>query len=208
MKLIPATRETKPKEKKIRIPTFEPGFSYREPLVLDFDIENRPLSYLGSDFTTAEITAIAASFVGEDKVHVWALGEVTSEDMLRGFIELYNKADIVTGHYIRKHDLPIINGALMEFGLPKLGEKRTHDTKLDLIKALGISKSQENLSEMWELQESKYHMSQIKWRKANRLTPEGIEQTKKRVIDDVNQHKALRELLLENDYLGPVVMWR
>ena len=27
--------------------------------VLDFDIENRPLSYLGSDFTTAEVTAIA-----------------------------------------------------------------------------------------------------------------------------------------------------
>jgi hypothetical protein len=27
--------------------------------VLDFDIENRPLTYLGSDFTTAEVTAIA-----------------------------------------------------------------------------------------------------------------------------------------------------
>ena len=35
------------------------GVSARPLRVLDFDIENRPLSYLGSDFTTAEVTAIA-----------------------------------------------------------------------------------------------------------------------------------------------------
>jgi hypothetical protein len=33
---------------------------------------------------------------------------------------LYNAADIVTGHYIKKFDLPILNGALFEHGLPLL----------------------------------------------------------------------------------------
>src|SRR5690242_8588722 len=85
--------------------------------VLDFDIENRPLSYLGQDYTTGEITAIAASWEGEHHVKVWLLGRDSPDDMLRGFVDLYDQADIVTGHYIRKHDLPIINGALLERGM-------------------------------------------------------------------------------------------
>src|SRR5690242_14257247 len=93
--------------------------------VLDFDIENRPLAYLGMDFTSAEITAIAAGWTDEKAVHVWALGDVDLADILLGFKAMYDEADIVTGHYIRNHDLPIINGALMELGLPGLGPKLT-----------------------------------------------------------------------------------
>jgi hypothetical protein len=48
--------------------------------VLDFDIENRPLSYLGMDFTTAEITSIAASFEGSREIHTWLLGIDSMED--------------------------------------------------------------------------------------------------------------------------------
>ena len=33
------------------------------------------------------------------------LGQVDTEEMLAGFRELYDQADVVTGHYIRKHDL-------------------------------------------------------------------------------------------------------
>src|SRR5262245_59473495 len=47
----------------------------RAARVLDFDIENRPLSYLGQDFTTSEVTAIAASFGRKEKMHVWLLGQ-------------------------------------------------------------------------------------------------------------------------------------
>lgn len=174
---------------------------------LDFDIENRPLSYLGSDFTTAEITAIAASWVGEDKVHCWALGEVDGPTMLSEFKRLYDEADGVTGHYIRRHDLPIINGALMEYELPLLGPKMTCDTKLDLVRRKDISASQESLAEMYGLPQPKYHMSQPKWREGNRLTPEGIEYTKKRVIEDVVQHKALRQKLIEVGALKAPTTW-
>lgn len=176
--------------------------------VLDFDIENRPLSYLGFDFTTAEITAIACGWVGEEKVNCWLLGVDDPVDILQNFVKFYDMSDAVTGHYIRKHDLPIINGALMEYELPLLREKLTFDTKLDLRKRKDISASQESLAGMYELEDAKHHMSQPEWRKANRLTEEGIKQTKKRVIDDVKQHKALREKLISMNALGPGKVWR
>lgn len=174
---------------------------------LDFDIENRPINYMGGDFTGADITAIAASWVGEKKVHCWCLGEVSSEEMLAGFLDLYEQAGGVTGHYIRKHDLPIINGALMEFDFPTLRPKLTCDTKLDLIRRKDLSASQESLAEMLGIPAGKYHMSQPKWRSGNRLTPEGIAYTRKRVVDDVKQHKALRAKLLELGWLKSPRTW-
>jgi len=177
--------------------------------VLDFDIENRPLSYLGMDFTTAEVTAIAASFVGERKVHSWFLGEVELPTILSEFVKLWDVADIVTGHYILRHDIPIIGDMLAECGMPALTPKLASDTKLHLrMGSRGISKSQENLSEMLDIEAPKVQMNQVKWRAANRLTPEGIALTRKRVEGDIRQHKALRKRLIEIERLGPPVAWK
>lgn len=175
---------------------------------LDFDIENRPLSYLGSDFTTAEITAIAAGFCGEPPIECWLLGRDEPEDMLRGFVDLYDAADCVTGHYIRKHDLPIINGALLEYGFRPLRPKLTSDTKLDLIKRSGISASQESLAGMLGVKAPKIQMNQPKWRTANRLEANGIQLTQERVVGDVRQHQQMRESLLKLGMLKPPKMWR
>jgi hypothetical protein len=181
----------------------------RELRILDFDIENRPLSYLGMDFTTAEITSIAASFHGEDAIYTWLLGVDEMDDILSGFEVLYNNADIVTGHYIRRHDLPLIEDMRFEFGHAPLGRKLTADTKLDLIAgSRGVSKSQENLSAMLELFEPKVQMNTPKWRMANRLTEEGIALTRERVEGDIVQHKALYNALLAEDRLGPPVLWK
>jgi hypothetical protein len=176
--------------------------------ILDFDIENRPLSYLGMDFTTAEITSIAASFHGEKRIYTWLLGVDETDEILEGFRELYDDADIVTGHYIRRHDLPIITDMRFEVGLPNLGPKLTVDTKTDLLAGKGISKSQENLSEMLELPAPKVHMNTPRWRKANRLTEEGIALTRKRVEGDIVQHKALYAALVDEKRLGPPVLWK
>jgi len=171
--------------------------------ILDFDIENRPLSYLGMDFTTSDITSIAAGWADEKKVYCWALGEVTTEAMLEGFLGLYDQADVVTGHFIRGHDLPIINGALAEFGYPPLTAKLTSDTKNDLVKRKGVSASQESLADMLGVSAPKIQMSQAKWRSANRLTAAGIAETKRRVIGDIRQHKQLRVALIAAGLLGP-----
>ena len=179
----------------------------RPAAILDFDIENRPLSYLGMDFTTAEITAIACKWVGEDAHRVWLLGEDDPQRMLEQFRELYVEADLVTGHYIRNHDLPIINGALAEYGLPALPRKMTCDTKNDLVGFKGISKSQENLCAMFEITAPKVQMNQVKWREANRLTRRGLALTEKRVVGDIYQHERLREELLARDLLKQSKPW-
>lgn len=176
--------------------------------ILDFDIENRPLAYLGQDFTTAEITAISACWAGEEQLHTWLLGEVDAQAMLSGFRALYDAADIVTGHYIREHDLPVVNGAMMEYWFPALDQKMTVDTKIDLVHAKYISKSQENLAAMLGLGYEKAHMSNAAWREANRLTPSGLALTKARVEGDVRQHMALYRILAQRRFLSEPKVWR
>src|SRR5688572_20492410 len=85
---------------------------HRPLKVLDFDIENRPLTYLGSDFTTAEVTAISWAWCDQpEDVTVYLLGEHDLSFILAAFVDAYNQADMVTGHYILGHDLPMVNGA-------------------------------------------------------------------------------------------------
>lgn len=185
----------------------------KKPLrILDFDIENRPLHYWYGDATTAEITVIAWSWVGEDHVHFGALDSpplqlVTRDDMLRRFVGAYDQADIVTGHFIRGHDLPLINGALVEAGMPHLQSKLTSDTKLDLVKRKAMSVSQKNLTEMLGVPQPKLDMPQASWRDANRLTPSGIDLAVARCRQDVMQHKAMREELVKRNLLSEPKMW-
>lgn len=178
------------------------------PRILDFDIENRPLSYLGMDYTTAEVTAIAWSWNPDAPVTVKLLGLDDPAAMLEAFRRAYDEADIVTGHYIRKHDLPIINGAMLELGLNQLAPKLTSDTKLDLATLSGVSKSQESLAAMLGIEHPKIHMTQADWRAANRLTLEGLRKTEERVAGDVRQHMALRNELVRRRLLRPPKTWK
>lgn len=181
---------------------------------LDLDIENRPLTYMGPDYTSGDITAIAASFLDESKVHLWLMGQDGRwlrdeyEEMLDGFRGLYYGADVVTGHYIRKHDLPVINGGLMEMRLPLLDQKMTQDTKLDLVGSKYLSLSQESLAAYYRLSHKKEHMNQAHWRTANRFLPEGIAETRRRAVGDVKQHKLLRQELIDLGALKSPQLWR
>jgi hypothetical protein len=178
---------------------------------LDFDIETRLIGFhRAGKFKPAgcEPTSIACSWYGEEKIHVWLQPESTVREMLEGFLPFYNEAEMVTGHYVRKFDLPILNGMLLELGMSALGDKLVHDTKLDLFKLAGIGASQENLSGMYGLPAEKYHMGDYRWRRATRLLPDGIEETRKRVMGDVIQHKLLRAELIAKKALGPPKLWR
>lgn len=197
-----------------------------ETRILTFDTECRPLSYMGSDYTTGEVTAIAWAWNDEpDLVHSFVLGMRcqhimegshlcdkyhfgdSPEDMLGAFWDAYNAADIVTGHYIRGFDLPVINGAMFDHLYATLPEKLTSDTKLDLLKTKYISASQENLAAALGLEHPKVSMNQQKWREANRLTIPGLDLTRERVEGDVRQHIELRNTLIELEWLGPAKHW-
>ena len=201
--------KTPSRAETIDLPRRPVVFESRPLRVLDFDIENRPLTYLGSDFTTAEVTAIAWAWVDQpEAVTVYLLGETELPVILTAFCAAYAQADLVTGHFILGHDLPMVSGALMELGLPPLSDKLVHDTKVHLVRSKGISKSQESLGAMLNLSSPKVSMNQAKWRAANRLTPEGLRDVRERVVGDVRQHIEMRARLLERGYLSPPKLWR
>lgn len=128
--------------------------------------------------------------------------------MLSEFRDMYDKADMVTGHYIRKHDLPILNGAMLEQGMPPLEPKLTCDTKMDLTKRKDISASLEELACMFGLDSRKAHMSNTDWREANRLKPSGIKKAKERAMSDVTLHMELYKRLVDGGYLSAPKVWR
>jgi hypothetical protein len=208
--MIIEIRTSKPAESPhISVEPLQVEIPYRSMRVLDFDIENRPLTYLGSDFTTAEVTAIAWAWVDQPRdVTVYLLGDTELPDILSAFLSVYHLADMVTGHFIRGHDLPMINGALKEMHMPLLPDKLTQDTKLDQVRSKGISLSQESLAGMLGLAEPKVHMTQTRWRAANRLTQDGLREVRQRVVGDVRQHIATRQRLLELGYLTAPKIWR
>jgi hypothetical protein len=186
--------------------------------ILDFDIENRPESYWVPDMPSARITAIASAWVGDHNSMV--VNQITAgggyeeyERMLALFVERYNQADMVTGHYIRRHDLPIINGALYDRDMPLLTDKLTCDTKLDMMKKADVPATQEWLLELLDPQCPigipliKYHMSQRTWRDANFLSEEGVKQTRVRVSTDVHAHEHMRQAMLDRGWLRAPSVW-
>ena len=177
-------------------------------LTLTFDIENRPLSYWIPDQPTAEITAIAWSFDNPKAIECVLLGRDDPREMLTRFVEAYDRADMVTGHYITRHDLPIINGALMEFGLPMLRPKLALDTKVHMVKKSDIPATQEHLANMLSVPAAKVHMTQADWRESNRLTPAGLALTERRVKGDVRQHMLLRPAMQAAGLLKSPRTWR
>jgi hypothetical protein len=202
---------TRPREELAPVvaPPVRFGIPYRRQRILDFDIENRPLSYLGSDFTTSEVTAIAWAWTDQpDDVTVYLLGEHELAFILTQFVAAWTAADLVCGHYCRAHDIPMIQGALVELKMPPLPDRLVQDTKIDFIKTKGISLSQESLAAMWRLTQQKQSMNQGQWRAANRLTPEGLAEVRRRVVGDVQQHLELRREAVGLGYLSPPKLWR
>ena len=184
-------------------------FSKPSKRILAFDIENRPLTYYAPDYPTAEITAIASMWIGDpDSMHVCLLGEEEPAEIIEHWLDRFVEADMLSGHNIRKHDLPIINASMIELGYEPMGPILTSDTLADLRKYRTLPRSQEHLAEMLEVRVKKVHMTQQDWREANRLTPAGLAKTRKRVELDVKGHIQIRKTLMERGWLKQGRVWR
>lgn len=191
-------------------------FGGRAARILDFDCECRPIAWYGGEFVTKQPTVIAWRFVGEDEpTQVHAIGAtglskyVLSEEqsMLFDFLAAYQQADIVTGHFIRGFDLPLLSGALIRLGYSPLPPKMAQDTKNDFVKRTGMSMSQENLGAMFDLEQKKVGMNTAKWADANMLLPQGIEAAKERALGDVEQHTEMRGIMLQRGLLSAPSLW-
>lgn len=179
--------------------------------MLVWDLENRPLSYWYDGRPTAEVTAIGWKWVGETDCHVAAMGmgtQKTAEKLLRRFLPFYEKADVIIGHNIRTHDLPILNAITVEYGLPAIKPKLTIDTLRDLQKWKDIPKSLEYLCDLLNCPHPKFHMTQHSWRQANRLEAQGLKLSQERVRVDVRATEWVYQELVKRGWLvKPPRMW-
>jgi len=176
------------------------------------------LAYWYDGQTTSEITAIGWKFVDEPKCHTMMLcadgrfetddgDRITDTKAYMSFREILLKADVVFGHNIRKHDLPIFQAGLLRRQLPPLTPIRNSDTLRDIPKKNGLSASLANLSAMYGLDGEKQSMSHSDWELSNRLTPEGIALARGRVVGDVLLQEKLLDKLKGLDLLRPARMW-
>lgn len=176
--------------------------------VLNFDTECRPMHY--SEFRAeSQMTGVAWSWIGSDKVHCRVLKQNLSNEraILVEFMDAFNEADMVTGHYLRKHDLPLLVDHCIRLEVPLPSSVLVQDTMLDMVSVKGLGKSQENLAHTFGLAAEKHHMCGASWRIANQLTREGRAGTKTRVVSDVIQNKQLRAELLERGLLKAPKRW-
>jgi hypothetical protein len=188
--------------------------------LLCFDLENRPLAYWYDGETTSQITAFGWKWSDEKKVHTMLLtpsghydsdipGEAfDTDDTHAYFRDILASADVVYGHNIRRHDLPILNSWLLRLELDPLPPLMTTDTLRDYPRRNGLSASLENLAAMYDLGGEKFGMSQPMWEEANKLTPDGVALARKRVASDVLLQERLREKLLSLGLLGVPKVWR
>jgi hypothetical protein len=178
---------------------------------LSFDCEARPGAWIGGDFVSRSLTAIAWRFHDEDETHTTILSrrDRSTKRLLQEFLPAYNDADVVTGHWILGFDLPLLNHELQDNAMPLLQPKLVVDTKASLAKGIGGSKSQENLGAQYGLAHPKIPMNTPGWESWNMwLSEKGRDAVLERVIGDVDQHVELYRRLQGLGYLAPAKVWK
>lgn len=197
----------------------EVTFTTRPARALCFDLENMGGAYWYDGNMTAIITAIGWKWSDEKPVRTLLLrhdrlwedddgGTMTKAAALTLFVGEMSAADLVYGHNIRKHDLPMLNSHLQREQLPQLPELRTTDTLKDIPKRGGMSASLENLVSMYGIKGKKFKMSQHDWEVANELQDEGRALSRKRVASDVVLQERLRAKLSELAILRTPRTWK
>lgn len=166
---------------------------------LAYDIENMPGTYGPGDYTHPKVTAIGCQWLDGKRPIAWCFNRKDEDSMRSGaeeFRAIWDEADFVVGHNIRRHDAKLLAGFYTALGLPLLAEKRMVDTYLDQPKMEGLSRSLENLAYRWGCPEHKLHLSEWDWERAYDGVPEGVKLMRKRVVSDVRISIWLyRELL-------------
>lgn len=181
----------------------------RKLSVLYFDLECRPGHWIGGDYVSKVITA-AAWMWGDDSspAGVMTHYDYTPAEIADEMSMQIEDCDMVVGHYIRGFDLPLLNGELLRGNMEPLKPVLSLDTKMDLNKAHGRSKSQKNLAADFGLDEPKVDVTLAEWEAFNGREEGADGPVIVRVVGDVVQNMALRVALTEAGWLGTPRVWR
>lgn len=171
---------------------------------LCFDIENKPGTYGPGDYTHPKVTAVAWQFLDHKRPRSIVFNRADPDDMrlkAERFRAVWDAADFVMGHNIRRHDTKILNGLYTALNLPILTRKRMVDTYLDQPKMEGLSRSLENLAARWGCPIEKLSMPEHAWDLAYDGVPKYVERMRKRAESDVAINIWLHRELLERGLL-------
>lgn len=168
--------------------------------VLDFDTENVPGFYWYDGKASDRLHTVCWSWMDEDYVAesttVWVeKSGLELDSNLEAFWAAVEKADAVTAHNIKRHDVKLLDAYRFRNGLPPLRWPHIIDTMDMAPKGGGMSRSQENLATMEALIQEKPHLPLVVWEEAARGDPDACREVVERCVADVRQHKALYKAL-------------
>jgi DNA polymerase elongation subunit (family B) len=176
--------------------------------ILDFDVETIAAGFADPEWVPQKITCVAWSWIGSDVVESRVCGPAgifgrpeRRAKMLKPLLAAIAEADMVTGHNIRRFDLPVIQAEVMRLGLPSLEPVLAQDT-IKLRTSKGFKKGQDNLGRLYRIADEKLALDWQAWQDA--YDEDGWQTIRDRAESDVRMHKQLRTALIEHDYLkGP-----
>lgn len=171
--------------------------------VLDFDTENVPGFYWYDGKTSDILHTIAWTWLGEDTVEsvttVWnpEVGLQLEQGGFERFLAALTLATVVTGHNIKRHDIPLLNAHAVRHQLPPIQWPTAHDTLLMFPPMKGMPRGQEYLADLYALEERKMHVGIHLWEKASRGDREASKVVVDRCKSDVVSHAKLYSRLME-----------
>jgi DNA polymerase elongation subunit (family B) len=179
--------------------------------ILDFDIETVAAGFADPEWVPQKITCVAWSWIDSDVVESRVCGPLgifgkpeLRARMLKPLLDAFAEADMVTGHNIRRFDLPVIQAEVMRLGLPSLRPLLVQDT-IKLRTSKGFKKGQDTLGRLFRIQDEKLALDWQAWQDAYDETD--WQTIRDRAESDVRMHKQLREKLIEHNYLKEPRTW-
>ena len=172
--------------------------------ILDFDTENRPGFYWYDGQTTDMLMCVSWAFLDVEAQPRSLLLRYSKVDGLympdlAPFINDLENADIVTGHNIRRHDIPLLNAHRIRTGRPPIAWPHIIDT---LDRGLwqggtkGLSRSQANTADLLGLNQDKMTVHIPVWEQAAAGNPAALQVIRERCESDVVMHMELYRKLV------------
>lgn len=178
---------------------------------LDFDIETVASGFADPEWVPQTVTAWACSWVDEEQVNYRLLPvrHLHDTDERRRFLapllDYIAEAEMLTGHNIRRFDLPVLNAEAMRLGLPTIGSVLTQDT-IRLPKSKGFKKGMDNIGVLLGVPEEKLPLNWQSWQNAYAESDMGT--VRERVVSDVRMHKMLRQRMMDCGWLEAPRVWK
>lgn len=171
------------------------------------DVENKPGTYGPGDYTHPKLTAVGWCSIERESDETTGRCLVrTDVDGMRAIAEelrvVWDAADFVVGHNMRRHDRKLLDGWFYALDLPLLSRKRIVDTYLDQPKLAGLSRSLENLTSRWGCPILKPHLEEHVWEAAYDGVAWAVDVMERRVRADVAINRWLYWQLVDRDLVS------